>query len=190
MALAIAPKPQPLSTEEFFSRDRDKIMEASVLSRHGKSYYLYPKDSLKAVADCMDFKVVSRFCPRSYTDQWKREIIISTLAHTEAAFNWETAVQVAHIRLHLFSGVSRPEPRHIKEAEHYARVFLAKEHDFKRSIKSHACIQWLSAHYCLPVEQVYLRIAELGLKPTRRLPHGTAKKPAKANSRKSKACQV
>lgn len=173
--LQIVP-PKRLTIDEFFARDRDNIMMASRLSKMGKCSYFRPSRSLRAVADCMDFSVTRVFCRSSYVDKASREIVITTQAHTEGAFEWELCLQIAHIRLHLYDGVSCLKESHVREAEHYARVFLAKEADFRKSVESRASIYTLSEIYSLPREQVYLRCKDLGLTPTREMPYGWKKR--------------
>ena len=169
-ALALVPK-QVLTRDEVYSRDRNKIINAACGIRCKQ--YLRPAEALEDIVRIMKFQPVRRFCRQSFTDLPNREIVISTLEHTLAAYRWRLACEIGHIRLHLFDGVVRLGPHHRAEAELYARIFLMPEDEVRKSVKFRATEEWLSTDFGVSMEAVRLRLAELNL---------TASKPRKRSS--------
>lgn len=113
----------------------------------------------------------------------EREVVISTLEHTSAAFIWALTLELAHLRLHYLDGVLKPDLEHHRRAERYATVFLMPEDQVRKAVVAKASLQELSEIFGVPIEIARLRVTELGLKAReKRWGSGRAKKQPKAAS--------
>lgn len=129
------------SPREFYARDRNKIINCAC-GLLGKEY-ARPLDALEDVATIMGFQVVRR----PLTGQVRSSTVIASrtiqiCSHLEQKLEYPEAVdgvtvfclaqEIAHIRLHLFDGVSNLAGEHVDEAKKYAGVFLVPRHQLCR----------------------------------------------------------